>query len=329
MHQIAQRANVSLGTVSHVINETAPVREPLRQRVLEAITSLRYQPNQLSRGLRLNRTNMIGMIIPDITNPFFPAIVRGVEDVAYKSSYRLILCNADNDPDKETTYLNDIKSFLPAGILLIPSEDAAVPAESPGTPVVCIDRRPVKWKGDIVAVANEEGGYRAGRFLLQMGHRHIGVAAGPHHLINAAERLAGFLRALREADVPIPPEYIQESHFDREGGHNSTHRLLQVLPCPTAIFAANDLIAMGALSAIREFKLNCPRDVSLISFDALDWTEFTDPALTSIYQPGYQLGCTAARLLLERIEGMKKPPQEIVLQTELRIRNSVLRITPT
>jgi LacI family transcriptional regulator len=297
--------------------------------VLEAIASLRYQPNQLSRGLRLNRTNMIGMIIPDITNPFFPAIVRGVEDVAYKSSYRLVLCNADNDPHKETSYLNDIKSFLPAGILLIPSEDAAVPADSPGIPVVCIDRRPVKWKGDIVAVANEEGGYRAGRFLLQMGHRRIGVAAGPHHLINAAERLAGFLRALREADVPVPPEYIQESHFDREGGHNSTHRLLQLLPCPTAIFAANDLIALGALSAIREFNLNCPRDVSLISFDALDWTEFTDPALTSIYQPGYQLGCTAAHLLLERIEGMKKPPQEIVLQTELRIRSSVLRIAPT
>ena len=329
MHQIAQRAKVSLGTVSHVINETVPVREPLRQRVLEAIRNLRYQPNQLSRGLRLNRTNMIGMIIPDITNPFFPAVVRGVEDVAYKSSYRLILCNADNDPDKETTYLNELKSFLPAGILLIPSENATVPTDSPGTPIVCIDRRPVKWKGDIVAVANEEGGYRAGRFLLQMGHRRIGVAAGPHHLTNAAERLAGFLRALREANVPIAPELIQESHFDREGGHISTLRLLQVLPCPTAIFAANDLIALGALTAIRDFKLNCPRDVSIISFDALEWTEFTDPALTSIYQPGYQLGCTAARLLLARIEGMDKPRQEIVLPTELRIRNSVLRISPT
>ncbi len=329
MHQIAKWANVSLGTVSHVINNTAPVREPLRQRVLEAIRSLGYQPNQLSRGLRLNRTNMIGMIIPDITNPFFPAIVRGVEDVAYKSSYRLILCNADNDPDKESTYLNELKSYLPAGILLIPSENATDLANAPGPPVVCIDRRPANWKGDTVTVANEEGGYRAGRFLLQMGHRRIGVAAGPHHLANAAERLAGFLRALREANVTSEPEYIQESRFDREGGHSSTHRLLQLLPCPTAIFAANDLIALGALSAVREFKLNCPRDVSIIGFDALDWTEFTDPALTSIYQPGYQLGCTAARLLLARIEGMNKPPQKIVLQTELRIRNSVLRIPQT
>lgn len=327
MHQIARRADVSLGTVSHVINETARVREPLRRRVLEAIETLGYQPNQLSRGLRRNRTNIIGMIIPDITNPFFPAVVRGVEDVAYKSSYRIVLCNADNDPKKELTYLNDLKSFLPAGILLIPSEDSSVAVDSAGPQMVCIDRQPVDWKGDIVTVANEEGGYRAGRFLLQMGHRCVGVAAGPHHLVNAAQRLAGFLRALREANVPIGPEYIQESVFDRAGGHVSAQRLLQLLPCPTAIFAANDLIALGVLSAVREFKLNCPRDVSIISFDALDLTEFTDPALTGIYQPGYQLGCTAARLLIERIAGMHTPPQEIVLKTELRVRNSVARLT--
>jgi LacI family transcriptional regulator len=327
MHQIAKEADVSLGTVSHVINETAPVSEPLRQRVMGAITSLGYQPNQLSRGLRLNRTNMIGMIIPDITNPFFPAVVRGVEDVAYTHSYRLVLCNADNDPGKEATYLNELKSYLPAGILLIPSENASVPPDSPGPPIVCIDRPPARWRGDIVTVANEEGGYRAGRFLLQMGHRVIGVASGPYHLVNAAERLAGFLRAMHEANVPCDREYIQESHFDRAGGHTSAQRLLQLRPCPTAIFAANDLIALGALAAVREFRLNCPRDVSIIGFDALDWTEFSDPALTSIYQPGYQLGGTAARLLLSRIEGANHPPQRIVLQTELRIRNSVVRIS--
>jgi DNA-binding LacI/PurR family transcriptional regulator len=328
MHQIAKRAEVSLGTVSHVINETARVREPLRSRVLDAIETLGYQPNQLSRGLRRNRTNIIGMIIPDITNPFFPAVVRGVEDVAYKSSYRIVLCNADNDPKKEIVYLNDLKSFLPAGILLIPSEDSSVATDPSGPHVVCIDRQPLDWNGDIVTVANEEGGYRAGRFLVQMGHRCIGIAAGPQHLVNAAQRLSGFLRALREAKIPIGAEYIQESAFDRAGGHVSAQRLLQLLPCPTAIFAANDLIALGVLSAVREFKLNCPRDVSVISFDALDLTEFTDPALTAIYQPGYQLGCTAAQLLIERITGMHRPAQKIVLKTELRIRNSVARLGP-
>jgi LacI family transcriptional regulator len=173
MHQIAKMAGVSLGTVSHVINQTAPVREPLRQRVTKAVEKLGYQPNQLSRGLRLNRTNIIGMIIPDITNPFFPGVVRGVEDVAYKSSFRLVLCNTDNDPAKEATYLSDLKSFLPAGLLVIPSVDSSLSSEQSGPPVVCVDRRPRGWKGDIVTVANEDGGYKAARYLIEMGHRQL------------------------------------------------------------------------------------------------------------------------------------------------------------
>jgi DNA-binding LacI/PurR family transcriptional regulator len=329
MHQIAKRAGVSLGTVSHVINDTAPVRDPLRQRVLDAIKKLGYQPNQLSRGLRRNKTNMIGMIIPDITNPFFPGVVRGVEDVAYKSSYRLVLCNTDNDPSKEVTYLSDLKSFLPAGLLIIPSIDSSVSADQSGPPIVCIDRRPRGWKGDIVTVANEEGGYKAAQHLIEMGHRQIGVISGPSHLTNAGERLRGFTKALSDANVPIAPEYIQEALFDRTSGYSSALRLLHLLPCPTAIFAANDLMAMGALSAVRESRLACPADISIISFDGLDLTELTDPALTAIYQPGYQLGYTAARLLLDRINGLQDdPPQEIVLKTELRVRNSVSRLTP-
>ena len=326
MHQIAKMAGVSLGTVSHVINQTAPVRELLRQRVTQAVEKLGYQPNQLSRGLRLNRTNMIGMIIPDITNPFFPGVVRGVEDVAYKSSFRLVLCNTDNDPAKEATYLSDLKSFLPAGLLVIPSVDSSLSSEQSGPPVVCVDRRPRGWKGDIVTVANEDGGYKAARYLIEMGHRQIAVISGPSHLTNAGDRLRGFMKALAEAKVPIAPEYIQEALFDRTSGYSSALRLLHLLPCPTAIFAANDLMAMGALSAVRESRLACPADVSLISFDGLDLTELTDPALTAVYQPGYQLGYTAARLLLDRINGLKDRPQEIVLQTELRIRNSVARI---
>jgi DNA-binding LacI/PurR family transcriptional regulator len=141
MHQIAREASVSLGTVSHVINGTAAVREPLRQRVLKAVKNLGYEPNELSRGLRMNKTNMIGMIIPDITNPFFPSVVRGVEDVAYKDSCRLVLCNTDDDPDKERTYLGQIKSYLPAGILIIPAPDSVIAGSAAGPPMVCIDRR--------------------------------------------------------------------------------------------------------------------------------------------------------------------------------------------
>lgn len=326
MHQIAREACVSLGTVSHVINGTATVSEPLRQRVMKTIKNLGYEPNELSRGLRLNKTNIIGMIIPDITNPFFPGVVRGVEDVAYKHSYRLVLCNTDNDSSKEVVYLNQLKSFFPAGIVIIPSIDSTVTTNVISPPLVCVDRRPDGWKGDFVTVANKEGAYKAARHLIEMGHRQIGVIAGPSHLTNAKDRLQGFQQALHDARIPISPEYIQEALFDRTSGYTSAMRLLQLLPRPTAIFTTNDLMAMGALSAVRELKLVCPRDISIISFDGLDMTELTDPALTTVFQPGYQLGYTAARLLLERMEGSKDPAKEIVLETELRVRNSVANL---
>lgn len=326
MHQIAQQAGVSLGTVSHVVNGTARVREPLRERVLEAIRNLGYEPNELSRGLRLNRTNIIGMIIPDITNPFFPAVVRGVEDVAYKDSYRLILCNTDNNPEKEATYVAQLKSFLPAGILMIPSPGSTVASNDFGFPVVCVDRRPQGWTGDFVSVANRTGAYKAARYLIEMGHRRIGILAGPSHLTNAMDRLGGFRQALADAGIPLGPEYVQVAMFDRESGFASTMRLLQLLPRPTAIFATNDLMAMGALLAIREAQLSCPADISVISFDGLDITELTDPALTTIFQPGYQLGYTAARLLRDRMEGKDVGEGVIELETELRVRHSVARL---
>ena len=327
MHQIAESAGVSIGTVSNVINGSLSVRENLRQRVLGAIRSLGYMPNQLSRGLRLNRTKIMGMIVPDITNPFFPSVVRGVEDIAYENSYRLILCNTDDDPQKEISYLNDLWSFLPAGVLIIPAMGSTISSNA-GTPMVCLDRVPEGWKGDVVVVANYKGAYEAAKHIIRMGHRQIAIISGPLHLTNARERLEGFCSALREAGIAIDPEYVQEGRFDRASGHTCTTRLLRMLPRPTAIFAANDLMALGALSAVWECKLTCPDDISIVGFDGLDITEFSDPALTVVCQPGYQLGRTAARLLLSRISGDDGPARKIVLATELKIRNSVSSVTP-
>lgn len=323
MHQIARAAGVSLGTVSNVINGNATVKEKLRLRVLQATQELGYTPNQLSRGLRLNKTNIIGMIIPDITNPFFPSVVRGVEDIAYQHSFRLILCNTDNDARKEVTYLNDLRSFLPAGLLVIPAVDSSIKWSSQGVPVVCIDRRPVDWDGDYVVVANHVGSAEAANYLLRLGHRHLGIITGPLTLTNAKERLDGFESALREARITLAPEHIQEARFDLESGQKAAMRLLRLLPRPTAIYATNDLMALGALAAVRESGLSCPEDVSIISFDGQEFSQYSSPALTAVYQPGYQMGNTAARLLLERIEGSKKNRQAIVLPTQLRVRDSV------
>ena len=329
MKDIAKIAGVSLGTVSHVLNGTAGVRESVRRRVLEAVRSNGYQPSQLARGLRRVQTNVIGMIIPDITNPFFPAVVRGAEDQAFSNGYRLILCNTDNNHTKELAHLNELRTYLPAGLIVIPStfSDLTVQAKSyreMGAGVVCIDRLPRDWEGDTVTADNENGAYKATRHLIELGHTQLATITGPLHLTNAQERLNGFRQAFKEAGLQIAPEYVQEATFDKQGGASKTALLLRLIPRPTAIFAGNDMIALGVLAAIRDAGLRCPQDVSVIGFDDLELAEAINPSLSSVSQSGYQLGSTAASILLERIQGDTGPAKHVVLETSLKLRDSVI-----
>lgn len=326
MRQIAARARVSVGTVSHVINNSAGVREGVRKRVLDAIERLGYQPSLLARGLRRNQTTILGVIIPDISNPFFPLVVRGVEDIAYQNSYRLMLCNTDNDANKEQVYFYELRAYRMAGLIVIPSADSRLVGLAAGSggepPVICLDRFPEGWKGDTVTVDNEEGAYQAARYLLELGHRRIATITGQLHVTSGIERLKGFKRALREAGVSIAPEYVQEGRFDRLSGYEKGLMLLQFSPRPTAIFAANDLVALGVLAALRELGLRCPEDVSLVGFDDQELASFTNPALTTVAQPAYQMGARAAALLFERIRGENVPTQQIVMKATLKVRDS-------
>ena len=289
MKEIAQLAGVSLGTVSHVLNGTAKVREPLRKRVLDAVQATEYQPSQLARGLRRDKTNILAMIVPDILNPFFPGVVRGAEDVAFANGYRLVLCNTDNDHKKELVHLNALQTYLPSGLIVIPSDfsDLTAQAESyrkSGAAVVCVDRMPRHWPGDSVTTDNAVGAFSATSYLIDLGHRQLAVITGPLHLTSSQDRLRGFKRAVRQAGLEVPPVYLQESGFDRAGGYAKTKILLRLLPRPTAILACNDMIALGALMAVREERLRCPEDISIIGFDGLDLTEMTTPQLSSVYQ---------------------------------------------
>jgi len=331
MREIAEEAGVSIGTVSHVVNGTAGVRAKLKLRVLEAIQKLGFQPSALAQGMRRNRIRMLGIIVPDITNPFFPAVVRGAEDVAFKESYRVVLCNTDNEPAKEALYVAELRSFRASGLLIIPAAGSDLISELLADPsgiqkVVCIDRCPAGWTGDAVVALNENGAYQATKHLIQSGHRNLAVITGPTLLANSAERLKGFRKALSEARITISPEFIQEASFDSRSGYKAGMRLLRMLPRPTAILACNDMMALGVLHAMHELGLSCPEDVSLVGFDNLEFCEYTSPALTSVYQPGYQMGAAAARLLIDRINGLQDRPKRIVLETELKVRNSVLSI---
>jgi LacI family transcriptional regulator len=324
-HDIAKRAGVSIGTVSNVVNESAKVSEELRRRVLNAMDELGWQPNELARGLRKASSSIIGMIIPDITNPFFPAVVRGAEDVASKHGHRILLCNTDNHAKKEMDSFSDLRSFNPAGFLIIPSSESRIERaiQSYRKPVVFVDRSPSGWKGDAVTADNQEGAYLATMHLLESGHREVAIITGSLKSTNGRARLLGFQRAVGQCRIKVPAEFQQQAQFTRESGYLAAKKLIQMLPRPTAIFASNDLIAAGTLRAIKEAGLSCPEDLSVVGFDNLDFTDLTDPELTSIYQPGYQMGSQAAHLLLERIMKPEREASQIVLPTELRIRASV------
>jgi LacI family transcriptional regulator len=225
-------------------------------------------------------------------------------------------------------HLSALQTYLPSGLIVIPSDssDLAVQAEpyrQAGSAVVCLDRLPRNWGGDSVTVNNVAGATNAVTHLIGLGHRNIAAITGPLHLTNSQDRLKGFKRALKAANINLPAGYIQETSFDRAGGYAKAKILFRMVPRPTAIMAFNDLIALGALMAIHEANLQCPRDISLVGFDGLDLTEITTPQITSVYQSPYQLGAEAANLVLERLENRSGTPRKIVLKTELRIRDSM------
>lgn len=328
MKEIARLAKVSLGTVSNVLSGSPTVKGPLRDRVMAAVESLSYQPNQLARGLRKDKTNIIGMIISDVSNPFFPAVVKGAEDTAFMNGYRLFLCNSDNNFLKEEVYLRELQTYLPSGLIIMTSDISGSPklAEAyrdAGTAVVYVDRLPHAWTGDTVTSMNEQGSYEATKYFIGRGHVRIAMISGPSQLTNSGERVAGYKRAMREAKYVVPPEYIQEGDFNKESGYEKAKVLLRLSPQPSAIFAANDLLAFGAMNAIRDIGLRCPEDVSVIGFDNLDLAEFVTPTLSSVEQSGYKLGALAAQIIADRVRGDKGPRKEHVLATTLKLRASV------
>jgi LacI family transcriptional regulator len=330
--EIAQRACVSIGTVSNVLNELPTVREAARQRVLEAIQDLGYQPSLLGRALRKDKTNMIVMIVPDITNPFFPGAVRGAEDIAFERGFRLVLCNSDNDSDKEAIYLHEMRTYRPSGLIIVPADlskdtEAAQEYLNAGCGVVYMDRIPPKWRGDTVTSAHEQGAYAATKHLIDLGHKRIATITGPLTGTSAKARLQGFEHAMQEAHLAIPAAFIKEAEFNKAAGHKRAVELLRLRQRPTAIFAGNDLIAFGVLAAMREAGLHCPEDLSIVGFDNLDDSDATVPMLTTVDQFAYKLGATAAQLVVDRARGENGPAKHISFTPELRVKESSAPLT--
>lgn len=319
--EVAKRASVSIATVSNVIWGTKRVSTKLQARVEAAIKELDYSPNANARGLKVKQTRMLGMILPDITNPFFPGIVRGAEDTAFDRGYFLVTANTDEQIGRERRLLGALRSYRVDGILLASAPGSDVShirrTIASGISVVFLDRPVAAVETDAVLLDNVRGARECVRHLLQLGHRRIAIITGPLALQNARERLQGYEDALRESDVPINSSLIFEGDYRLESGHRLAAQLLKSKTRATAIFVCNGVMTVGVLNAFEEAGVQCSRDLSLATFDDLTLDHSSHSHLTAVVQPSYEMGARAATLLMDRIEG------------RLTGKPVVLRVVPT
>ncbi len=329
---VAKRAGVSVATVSRVLNESSSVSSDSRRRVLQAIEALDYQPSRAAQQLRARRGRVLGLIISDIQNPFFTSVVRGIEDLAHEHGYSLVLCNSDENAEKERLYVNVMRAEAAAGVIL-----ASVSEDSPHVrslidqriPVVAIDRRLKDASIDSVCVDNVEAACEAVSKLIDMGHRRIGLIAVPLHITTGRDRHAGYLRAFRQRRLKVSRDWIRFGDTRETGGYDCAGELLQLDPPVTALFATNSLMTLGALRRIHEMGLRIPQDISIIGFDDMPWASLLRPALSNVSQPTYELGRTAAQLLLQRLADPQRPAAHVVLKTRLVMRDSVAALAAT
>jgi LacI family transcriptional regulator len=317
--EVSRAAGVSISTVSHVLNGTRYVSAALRQRVESAVAQLDYRQNALARSLRTRQSYAIGLIIPDVTNPYYPQLARGVQDAAAAAGYWVFLCNSDRQAETEARLLDALEQRRVDGILLDPSgPDPALLAalRRRAVPVVLVGSRIDEPDLDVVTVA-PNGGYDAVRHLIARGHRRIALIAGPPVAGGAQPgasvrpaKAGGYRLALEEAGIPLDPALVVPGDYTREGGAAALARLLAQAQPPTAIFAGNDLMAIGALAAARRAGRRVPDDLAIVGYDDIPEAAVTTPALTTVAVPKYEMGRAAATLLLDRLSARPAHPED-------------------
>ncbi|HEV8537045.1 MAG TPA: LacI family DNA-binding transcriptional regulator [Candidatus Limnocylindria bacterium] len=325
---VARAASVHPSTVSRVLNDRAELSllPETRRRVIATARRLGYRPSALARSLRLRRTFTLGMLVPDITNPFFPSIIKGVEDTAQSRGYNLVLCNTEDSSEREATYLRVLRERQVDGLLIASSFTAdATIAElrAERFPFVLVNR--ASRGGDDLAVLpdNRAGATSAIEHLLELGHRRIALVAGPQTTTTGQERLAGAKAALRARRVRLDEDLIVVAEgFTEEIGYRAARRLLGAGEPPTAVFCANDLIALGVLRAAREVRIDVPSDLSIVGFNDIPNAGLFDPPLTTVHVPQEEMGVRAATVLIAQLEGESVGARRLQLEVELVVRGS-------
>jgi LacI family transcriptional regulator len=323
IYDVAKRAKVSTYTVSSVLNRSAYVSPELTKRVMKAVQELDYTINDLARSLQTRKTRTIGMLIPDIANPFYAKVVRGVEDVLRSAGYSLILGSTYNDREEQARYIGVFRSKQIDGLLLFvaPGDDSEIRAVVEAKKaVVFVGRVPLDLKADSVSADNTRGTQLAVAHLLEKGHARIGLINGQEGLSSSAERVSGWKRALRRAGLSVPKEYIHHGDWTAVSGYSATLGMLDLPEPPSAIFTANFLMMTGVLKALKERKLKCPGDVEVMSSDDSEWLDVFEPSISTVAQPSYEMGTEAAELLLKRIKAPNRRFEQIVLTPQLMLR---------
>jgi len=327
IRDVARRAGVSPMTVSRVINDSARVSPATRGRVEEAISELGYVPSRLARGLSARRTGTLALIVPDVANPFFTLIVRGAEDVARRAGYRMIICDTRADLDVEREVIEEMIAHRVEGILIAAVSDRSREhlrrLAGFGVPFVLVDRTVRGIDADVVLGDNAEGARRLVEHLVSLGHRRIGMVVESDDVSTARDRLRGYRAALEEAGLPYDAGLVADATVDPSGGITGMRKLLALERRPTAVFTVNNLVALGAIEAVRAAGLEVPNDLALVCFDDIEYASRLYPFLTVMEQPAETFGTLGTQLLLERVEG--RAPERtrvVVLPAEFVVRRS-------
>ena len=304
---VARLSGVSPMTVSRVINDSERVSPDTRRKVQEAISELGYVPSRLARGLSRQRTGTLALIVPDVANPFFTLIVRGAEDIARRAGYRVILCDTRADPNVEREVIEEMIAHRVEGIVIAPVSDRSKShlrrLARFGVPFVLVDRTVPGVDSDVVCGNSADGARQLVDHLISLGHRRIGFIVESDDVSTARERRQGYEAALAGAGIPHDPELVANATVDPTGGSEGMRQLLQLKDRPTAVFTVNNLVALGAIEAVRDAGLEVPDDVALVCFDDIEFASRLYPFLTVMEQPAETFGTLGTQLLLERIEG--------------------------
>jgi LacI family transcriptional regulator len=327
IHDVAKKAGVAPITVSRVINNSGYVSDHVRVKVNVAIEELGYVPNVIARSLKSKRTNTIALVITDITNPFFNIIARGVEDAAFKAGFNVIICNTDESQEQEDNYIQLLLQKRVDGVLLVPAETHSQSIEllrRHNTPVVIIDRYVENGGVDVVRGDSESGAYQLTKFLIDLGHKRITLLSGPDSVSTSIDRVRGYKRAMCDHHLNEYVDYFY-GKYSQESGAQITREIFSRRDMPTAIFGGNNLVSIGALSALRLLGIRVPDDVAVVSFDDIPESLSYDPFMTVISQPPYDIGQKATEILVSRIKNGQDTPlefQEVVFPVELIVRKS-------